>query len=762
MKHLKKYTKDQFIKNFGDNERLTEALLRNWIDHYSLNDKFQQEQTQPPPIQIALRGPLDEIDMLMQEKWAPQWVAAKTTLGKRFRETGTDSDTVATKKIASVPPQHESEAMDLKALEPSLNSVANPMATQATTDSSNQNVEPTKKPPQPEAMAPSMDEPPGDDADDQQKAADKELVAVFPPEKGWSWYLGDPGDPLYLRCNVTNMGQILRMELEEPKEEKEGPMEGNAGNEEQVDVKEKESNAKVFVISGAAGIGKSWSINAFMTELLASGTKVFFHSGAYKRAWMIHKVDNIEHNLKPENVMALGKEWVYVYDSPGATDPVDRAKARTGRGKVTYIFSSPKAINYEIATNKGNGPAKILHLPSWTKAEMSEVYADRKEAVGASYDIWGGNMRAFDKFADEYRKNPDEAKQEAEKELDIHIGKIDKDFAEKMVKKLEKQDVQGKFIGDDVQNSPGHILTPEPTITDPEVAKCFEEFQWRFCSPLAEKKFWQHVKGMDHGLLKNLLLSVFQTPSPKGVLFEKIAHLMLTNGVVEEFYWCPYNTEGEERKVTTIKFPKCEQVWSFENDEDLGGKLREARKTLGGTVGAIALEPKNTSYDAVDMFVLIKTGATDTIADWLLYMLRDTISKTHTFHPVKILWYCSLFCGVFNEEVTGDFLPRCKYIPVVPHATTDFKLQAPKSTSDLEELKAVAKLLGVWPCEFDRQKLNLTSFVNAHSLVIPPTKDEKPRQRLDKKTVATAFLLEKAASAVMQECRVIFDVVNTA
>ena len=162
------------------------------------------------------------------------------------------------------------------------------------------------------------------------------------------------------------------------------------------------------------------------------------------------------------------------------------------------------------------------------------------------------------------------------------------------------------------------------------------------------------------------------------------------------------------------------------------------------------------------MFVLIKTGTSDTIGNWLLYMLQDTISKKHTFHPVKILWYCSLFCTAFNEEAKDDFLPRCKYVAVVPHATTDFSFHAPKSTSDLDELTAVAGLLGGWPDEFDKKKPKLRDFVKANNLDVPPTKDGKLRERLDKTTVATAFLLKKAERAVMKECRVIFDVVNTA
>ena len=46
-------------------------------------------------------------------------------------------------------------------------------------------------------------------------------------------------------------------------------------------------NSLVHVISGAAGIGKSWSINAFAITLLGLKMKVFFHSGSTGEAWCV-------------------------------------------------------------------------------------------------------------------------------------------------------------------------------------------------------------------------------------------------------------------------------------------------------------------------------------------------------------------------------------------------------------------------------------------------------------------------------------------
>ena len=129
-------------------------------------------------------------------------------------------------------------------------------------------------------------------------------------------------------------------------------------------------------------------------------------------------------------------------------------------------------------------------------------------------------MRACDVFISRYYdKTPDEARGWALMGLNDQIGCIDAAFAQKMARKLEKQAVQQQFSGEALKDAPGHILTPEPIVTDPDGKQCFEEFLWRFCSPVAEKMFWDHVKSMEKTVVKKLLKSVFQVPSPKGVLF---------------------------------------------------------------------------------------------------------------------------------------------------------------------------------------------------------------------------------------------------
>jgi hypothetical protein len=162
--------------------------------------------------------------------------------------------------------------------------------------------------------------------------------------------------------------------------------------------------------------------------------------------------------------------------------------------------------------------------------------------------------------------------------------------------------------------------------------------------------FWDHAKTLEKDTVTKLLKSVFEVPSPKGVLFEKAAHVLITNDMVRSFQWYSYN-ERDNEKDEVINFPKC-KLEHFEIKE-LQGAFQEALAVLEagdleGDASAIALEPKDTSFDAVDMFVLVKEGQDGVAGDWRLYLLQDTISKDHSLHPVKVLWYCALFCDAYR------------------------------------------------------------------------------------------------------------------
>lgn len=664
---------------------------------------------------------IDDIDLLIAE-WVSQWVASEVSLGKRKRQT--DASLPCPKK---------------------------PAVGQAEVDEARPNDNDVEK----EATDESSEKAVVEAADDAMQAAGEMEVELYPPIAMNKWYRGDKGQKFYLRASVSDLGHLIL--------------------ERAAAVRKDLSGAITFVISGAAGIGKSWSINAYMAMLLKEGINVFFHSGQYGRAWKIEARTRTVKRVDPLNIDALGTDWIYVYDSPGSTNlkgANHAAVPRTGLGKVSLIFSSPKRGNYENAIKKSDGPSTIFNLPTWTKKEMLDV--DQQEdsgkhtnAINACYDIWGGNMRALNRFI--YQKGGvADLKKRAEEELDAHIRKIDKEFAKKMVTNLEKQDVQKQFAGEDFQDSPGHILVPEPTQTDTAAADCFERFSWHFCSPLAEKKFFRHLKEHDRDTLKDLLVSVFKVPSPKGVLFEKVAHHLVTNGVVQDFRCYHYNAKSHE---VSMQFQHCVEEMSFEGEDQLKATLKKALGKLDDKIGSIACEPKDTSFDdAVDTFVVERQGINGTLDDWCLHMLQDTISKTRSFHPLKVLWYCSVFCAVLKEKFelsaeSSDLLKRCKYIPVVPHhETRDFSFKTATATCELEELDAVAALLDFdWPSEYNSPNPNWKTVVDQHKLScwIPKTKDGKQRKKFDKRMVGNAMLMNEAVTEKVESmCQVIFDVVT--
>jgi hypothetical protein len=159
-------------------------------------------------------------------------------------------------------------------------------------------------------------------------------VVKIPPIANCSWYLGSGPDnsPFYLRQCVMDVGEIILSHITDKNKRRSG-------------------GAILYVISGAAGIGKSWSINAFVTELLRKNLKVFFHSGSLGKAWIVSKDGSMEavnpDDIKIESALRDDPDLIYVFDSPGSKRNAadhEQAKPRQNVG-VTLIFSSPKREN---------------------------------------------------------------------------------------------------------------------------------------------------------------------------------------------------------------------------------------------------------------------------------------------------------------------------------------------------------------------------------------------------------------------------------
>ncbi|MEL6607224.1 MAG: hypothetical protein AAFP88_03175, partial [Bacteroidota bacterium] len=346
-------------------------------------------------------------------------------------------------------------------------------------------------------------------------------VLTIPPKQGLRWHCGYQKDSLYVRECIKDLGSVVVDSI--------------------LDSAAKKSPT-VYVVSGAAGIGKSWSINAFVVTLLGYDQKVFFHAGSTSKAWLITN-DKPPEKASPENIDGIQeKGWIYIFDSAGSKAPTGSyTQARLVPRGVSIIFSSPKKTNYEFAYDKNNGYKAIMNIPVWGKEEMlAAKHEEDAAAIEASFAVWGGNMRACDAFLYMLEKDSIEtAQQEAVEGLKEQIKCLDEAFVEKMTSMLEKQAVQKQLNSESLKDSPGHILVPEPIETNPTQKRCFRDFVWKFCSPLAEKLFWDHVKSMKKSTVQKLLTSVFCVPSPKGVLFEKVAHFLITNGLVKKFrsFW---------------------------------------------------------------------------------------------------------------------------------------------------------------------------------------------------------------------------------
>lgn len=580
-------------------------------------------------------------------------------------------------------------------------------------------------------------------------------VETLPPIEDGSWYLGTGSRHLFVRRCVKDLGMALMKEI--------------------LDESTRKECATCYVISGAPGIGKSWSINAFVTELLRNGLAVFFHNGSSGHALLLSKEDgevSVTSVDAPDIEDMFDPHVVYVYDSPGSKvkpgSHHSQARVRNNVG-VSLIFSPPKIDNYDYATSKTNGIVIVKNLPTWSNPEMrSAKHTERADVVDRCYSVWGGNMQALDRFIHLTNKNGIEAATiDAVKQLDAQIRCIDRKLADRMSKELEKQQVTNSLGADDYKNAPGHILMPEPINKDPRDGECFEEFVWRFCSPMAERKFMVHAKTLGSGVLMALLKSVFDVPSPKRVLFEKVAHFLITNGLVRQFRWCSYNDKKSE---SVISFPEC-NVINFETDKLKEVMKEQLQKLAGKPKGvAVALEPISPSFDAVDMFVLVRQDEKGTAMDWRLYLLQDTIARKHSLHPVKVLWYCALFVEVFKEVLpeagkTGPVLDCCRYVPVVPHQSKDsFEFEKPESNlKKLDDIDQVAKLLDVqWPKEYKNDRLTqrqLKAFMKKMNLEIPHTTRGKEKAP-SKPVVGNTILNGPAAKKVKEMSFVIFDVLK--
>jgi hypothetical protein len=584
---------------------------------------------------------------------------------------------------------------------------------------------------------------PGEQEEDEQKEDEQKTSVVLQinPCSGSVWYLGQTASQLlYIRPSLFTVGAVVLYHVRQSRKMK-APV--------------------VVVVTGASGIGKSWSINAFMQWLLmdVKFSKVVFHSGDLNQAFSIQTTDDGRQEcawFDVDSVSLLPEDWVYVYDSPGS-----KASGRHARQRPlgqTIIFSSPKGMNYGYATSKGMGATRMVHVSRWSHAEMMTLNV-KKEIVDASFKIWGGNLRALFQFQYDVKLsgNIEVTRARMKQFAAAQIRMMDDTFVKSMANMLMKATADAQFARASEQ-SPGHVLVPEPANPFPkhDDPAPLEDFVWRFCSPLVELMFYEHLATLKDETIVGFLKSVFETPGAKGVLFEKAVEFIVTSGK-GEFKSCGYHDRSSS---STMKFPKCVKK-EFGDDKSFRLQMIEAVRQLeadqkGAEDCGVALVPTSPTQDATDLFVVLKKQD-----EWQFLQLQDTIARKHSFHPVKIVAYCAVWVDVMKDKLSKDqALKACKYVAVVPKSQMEFKFEKEERSSKSSEVDSVAELLDV--CLPPNAELE--DIVKQFELAIPSTQKGTQR-KLNRSVVLAALVLKRANEFVLQDpekgiCSMLYDVAS--
>lgn len=478
-------------------------------------------------------------------------------------------------------------------------------------------------------------------------------LKVYPPEPGAHWYLGQQKEPMFQRSCVEDMVTVMMRYAPWGDLKARAPM--------------------CFVVTGASGIGKSWSLNLLAQLLLDRGVSILVHVAQEATAVLHTRERPITYwkgtSVRPDVSVFLQTHpdvW-YLYDSPGSKEKCDSAYAR--KNGFSIIFSSPKESNYGVAIKE---PHRFFHLPPWTKEELAgaaEVLKIESRLVNACYAAWGGNIRALVNFQTDgkYQAALESTVVSLSAEIFRNIRRMNKAQAEHAQKHADL----------------GRVLIPVPVNVDITDEDAFRAFRWEFCSVAAEVAFLNRLKNEDEDAVRAFCKESFTTPGTQGILFEKFAHFLLTNSKIRRFA-CKAYKESKRDDLHDVEFPRLETK-QFDSLVELEVLIKDALKQKAPT----AFEPKSPSFDAVDMFALFQW----TKGGWHFMMIQDTIGRKHSFHPVKLLEYRLLWEGASQGHVqTCDW----SYAIVTPRSEPDkFTLEKETCSRKTTDVSKVAKLLKV-------------------------------------------------------------------
>jgi len=369
----------------------------------------------------------------------------------------------------------------------------------------------------------------------------------------------------------------------------------------------------------------------------------------------------------------------FLYDSVGNTRSGQTLIPFTQQppGVPCIIFSLPKDTNYingltEMTGSPIGGKILYLWMPTWAwdeiEAVMPSLYKsfagsksrrtidEFREFIEALYNIWGGIPRRFvHGYATFEDKGLDEAIEEANKKfrkemetLAPHVIKngpmIDPSRLEALHQSGER-DSRSQSV-----SPPSWLMHPLPIES---IDEFFREASYKFCSRKAEVLFLEHLAKSEVDVIRSFCRQVFAVRAGYGIAFERFAHFVLTRTEADNYRWRKY--DGSERQKLTLPkcatLPKCDMNTCLQTFQEQIVKFIKEKKD-----GII--DPLSDQQDAIDMFIVFKDGQ--------VFAMQDTISTTHSFHPVKILEYRQATKEALEDAgltPSNDFF---KHVVVVP------------------------------------------------------------------------------------------------
>ena len=440
------------------------------------------------------------------------------------------------------------------------------------------------------------------------------------------WLLGDGKQKLYVRKSVESIINEIWSDYEDSK-----------------DLLHK----RVYFVTGSPGIGKSWSVNLMAGLLMEKRQSFWFHSASKKKLYIcefpegngapaqkMYPESHLENN-KPNPDTNPDTWFLFAANRRELSTPFTDME----RGIPCVIFSSPNPSNYEDGLRIMYQEGAFLYsqcryMPVWEWDELSEIICDEyavnefekcgisleqfKEFYEAMYHIWGGVPGRINLYCLQLKQRTiEEVINEALEDLDREMSDVAQNLVHK--RNLREATISVRSVhamGEASAAAPSWLLHAVPKKDD-----C-EDYSVRFCSLKAELKFAEHV-GRD---ADEITTSKFcgQIISKQGwnLKFEKLARFLVTTKAKR------FRLQVDQSYMTA-GCPKCELV-ECDMAHGLEQFKEEIMKCIGNGQDA-AIELKNTRQDAIDLFVVLKEGR--------VYAMRDTINRTNTFLPIKILEY---------------------------------------------------------------------------------------------------------------------------